>query len=1705
MRRIFLCILLLGVTVIPVFSQTVHSVTQIEYFVDTDPGQGNASALTADDGSLNESFESATALLNSGSLSLGYHTLFVRVRNSDGSWGPVYQKAIVVNTSGASTVTAPPRLSQAEYFVDTDPGQGGGSALAASDGAMDEYFEDAAASFGTISYPPGLYTLFVRFRNSDGTWGSAYTKPFRVTSSGVNVVVVPPKLTQAEFFIDADPGQGNGFVMAGTDGGIDEYFEEAAGSTATGSYGLGLHTLSVRFRDSDGWGPVHTRAIRVMAGGADFVETPAAISQGECYVDTDPGFGNGMALSAIDGSLDELFEDATAAVPTGSLSLGSHTLFVRFKDASGNWSNSFQRAIDVTTAGTKFVNTGPRLSSAECFVDTDPGQGNGFALSGMDGAIDEYFEDIIGFFPTGSLSLGAHTLSVRIRQDDGFWGLPVSRTIEVTNAGAHVVLVQPSVAIAEYYIDTDPGVGNGISVTADDGALDEWYENVSATITTAGLSEGPHAFGIRFKNNDGSWSSTFKSVFEIQNLNAPAAPQNLAGLPGDSAISLTWMANTEADFLRYRIYAGTSPNPTTVIDSTVGGVSDTSRVLRNLIPGQTYYLRVTAVDYGYLESPYSNEVMVVPVNTNPPLAPQGLSGLSGDGQVTLIWHPNAELDLLRYRIYGGTTPGSTTPLDSVSGDTSRTLTALTNGQTYYFRITAVDVAFNQSQFSNEVTVTPGDVTPPVAPQNLAATAGDSMITLTWRPNIEADFAVYRIFADTTAGPTVLIDSTASILDTTYVHHGLANGTTYYFRIVAVDNAQNQSGYSNEVSSVPVNINPPAPPQGLSVTALDGSVQLSWHANGEGDFLKYRIFGGTTIHPTIQIDSASGRNDTLRLIGSLVNGQTYFFRLAAVDLALNQSLYSTEVSATPLDATPPAIPQSLVATAGDSSISLQWSPNGEADFLRYRIFGGTSPMPTMQWDSVSSVSDTLQTLRNLTPGTTYYFRLTAIDQSYNQSGYSNEVSSVPVNVNPPAPPQNLTATALDGSVQLSWRANGEDDFLRYRLFGGTAPNPMAQIDSSASRTDTMHVIPGLANGQTYFFRVTAVDVALNQSAYSNEVSSVPSGDPAPSAPQNLTAVPADSQVTLNWTANAEADFLRYRIYGGTTPAPTALLDSADGISTTSRTIADLANGVTYYFRITAVDQAYQESGYSNEIQAAPVNSHPPSAPVLLAASAGDAQVNLTWRANHEGDLAGYRIFLGTDPAPSTQVDSVLGDTTIVLSGLTNFVTYYVRISAIDMDRNQSAYSNEVSAMPVGINHDPHAFALKLPNDRSWVIDATPTLRWENAGDPDGQSLSYVVDVAADPGFSGMVWQDTTSDSSATVGSDLDDGLYYWRVTATDGFGGTRTTASRYFRVDASVPGLTAGLLQSPVIKHYMRVYLVSDEVPQSVVAKYVIRNGSGVNLDSAGLIMTAVRSGGHLQSDDLRLRQTGTLIVTLQVADSAGNTGTMVREYAAVFLSKSLALNYEDDYVTFHAAASDIEEDGYLVVGKSTHELGTENPMILSRMDVLATCLLPEQLSVMIRYTPDDEKSLQSIVGDFDEKKIGLYTWNGNDYVYVGGEGRNGRLRATLSKAGSLAVMYNPDHEFLPEELELSQNYPNPFNPSTSIRFGVQEEGRVTLTVYNILGQKVASLLDEDRPAGYHTVQWDGTGNDRRRVATGVYFYRLETAGHILTRKMLLVK
>ncbi len=94
---------------------------------------------------------------------------------------------------------------------------------------------------------------------------------------------------------------------------------------------------------------------------------------------------------------------------------------------------------------------------------------------------------------------------------------------------------------------------------------------------------------------------------------------------------------------------------------------------------------------------------------------------------------------------------------------------------------------------------------------------------------------------------------------------------------------------------------------------------------------------------------------------------------------------------------------------------------------------------------------------------------------------------------------------------------------------------------------------------------------------------------------------------------------------------------------------------------------------------------------------------------------------------------------------------------------------------------------------------------------------------------------------------------------------------------------------------------------------------------------------------------------------------------------------------------------------------------------------------------------------------------------------------------------------VPQEHALHQNYPNPFNPTTEINFSLPTAGDVTLQVYNLLGQRVKSLVSGFHEAGTHAVTWDGTNEAGQPVSSGVYFYRLEADGFEKTKKMMMLK
>lgn len=275
---------------------------------------------------------------------------------------------------------------------------------------------------------------------------------------------------------------------------------------------------------------------------------------------------------------------------------------------------------------------------------------------------------------------------------------------------------------------------------------------------------------------------------------------------------------------------------------------------------------------------------------------------------------------------------------------------------------------------------------------------------------------------------------------------------------------------------------------------------------------------------------------------------------------------------------PLPPATLAATAGNAAATLSWSavPNAAS----YKIYGGLTSNGEGAVPNRSNITSTSGIIAGLKNGTTYFFKVTAV----NASGESVGSSEASVTPGPPLAPTNVTATPGNGRVTLNWTAsaNTSSYYIYQSGSSGGEASPAVLVVSGGSSTSA--VVSGLTNGRAYYFEIKAVN-PVGGSPYSNEASVIPGPPPAPT---NLAATASGTgtgKVSLNWTASASAS--SYYIYKSLTAsgeAPPAVLVVPGG-SSTSATVTGLVSGTQYFFEIKALNSV-ASSPFSNEASATP---------------------------------------------------------------------------------------------------------------------------------------------------------------------------------------------------------------------------------------------------------------------------------------------------------------------------------------------------------------------------------------------------------------------------------------------------------------------------------------------------------------------------------------
>ncbi len=291
--------------------------------------------------------------------------------------------------------------------------------------------------------------------------------------------------------------------------------------------------------------------------------------------------------------------------------------------------------------------------------------------------------------------------------------------------------------------------------------------------------------------------------------------------------------------------------------------------------------------------------------------------------------------------------------------------------------------------------------------------------------------------------------------------------------------------------------------------------------------------------------------------------------------------------------------------------------------------------------------------------------------------------------------NLFAGTYGGGVFLSTDYGESWTTLNSGLKSTCIYTLAIRRDSSASGT----LFAGTANGGVWTWPLSAVATcsAINLTATGGSTTAAGVAHPSTrtgglvekqslsktvkSSPRTISSYGGNGRILLNWTRDHHADFMRYRIYADTLLHPVTLVDSTSGgVAETLKVVYGLADGKTYHFRVTAVDNTGLEDNYSNEVTASTDIFIPK---LMLTAIPGNGQVVLQWNRDNHADFMHYCLYGDTLPHPVTVIDSAITsvtDTMRVIHGLANGTAYYYRIATVDSLSFESDSSSDVPAMP-----------------------------------------------------------------------------------------------------------------------------------------------------------------------------------------------------------------------------------------------------------------------------------------------------------------------------------------------------------------------------------------------------------------------------------------
>ena len=574
-----------------------------------------------------------------------------------------------------------------------------------------------------------------------------------------------------------------------------------------------------------------------------------------------------------------------------------------------------------------------------------------------------------------------------------------------------------------------------------------------------------------------AWSETrsFSTLPLAAEIPALTSPVNNAN---DQPVILTLSWNVVSNASSYRVQLSTTSDFSMLMtdDSTL---TMTEKIVSSLSNGSTYYWRVSAKNSGGTSawSEVRNFTTVPPSAGVPNLSAPANAATDQPINLTLSW--NTISGALSYRVQLSSTVDFAESLsdDSTLTTTSKTINSLANGTTYYWRVNAKNSGGTSdwSEVRSFMTVPPTAGVPMLSsPVNTAIDQPNSL-SLSW--NEAAGASLYRIQISTISDFSTLVVDDSSLVTTIKNISSLSESTTYFWR-VSSKNAGGTSDWSEvwnfttvpPIAGVPM-LSAPAN------TATDQPVSLTLSWNAVSGAVSYRVQLSIDTDFLSHIIDDSALTTPLKVVNSLGNGTTYYWRVCATNAGGTSEWSEVRGFTTiPPAAGVPTLSTPENAAIGQSiGITLSW--NAAVGAVSYRIQLSTiSDFSTLTIDD-STLTVTEKAVDFLSNSSTYYWRVCA----KNTGGISSWSDVRSFTTIPELPePVMLVAPAVDGtittdSVLLVWRKSSSAvNIYKVEIFSDSSLSELYSVDSLV--TDTLYICRSLQSHKSYWWRVSAHNAA-----------------------------------------------------------------------------------------------------------------------------------------------------------------------------------------------------------------------------------------------------------------------------------------------------------------------------------------------------------------------------------------------------------------------------------------------------------------------------------------------------------------------------------------------------------------------------------------------------------------------------------------------------